>query len=83
MEASSSSPSPPFTVTRQDDSSTYDPNNPNARQWTINFTTPSGVESQVILPESDYTPQNVYAAIMAKVTTIEAVHNLGAAGAPD
>lgn len=82
---STSQPSPPsgqvpaFTVTRQDHQPDYNPNNPAAGTWTVYFTTPSGVESFITVPDDQYTPENVGGLIAARAATIEAVHKLGGA----
>lgn len=44
--------------------------------WTITFTTPSGTRGKVVLPASQYTPENVQAQIAHQVAQIEAVHAL-------
>lgn len=48
-------------------------------QWVIDFQTEGGWQSQVIVPDDMYTPDNVAALIADRATTIDAVGDLTAA----
>lgn len=68
-------------IIRQDEEPDYENPGAGATIWTVHFKTPSGVESRVTLPGSEYTPENVARLIVDKTKTIEAVHRLDGAQA--
>ena len=54
----------------------YLPGGQRVGEWTITFETPSGVQSQTVIPDENYNAPNVAAAIAHHTYTIEQVHAL-------
>jgi hypothetical protein len=79
MEAAGGPPAA-FTITAQDHQPVFNQSDPNASQWTIHFTTPTGVASFVTVDDADYTAQHVGGLIAQRVADIEAVQRLGGPG---
>lgn len=44
--------------------------------WKVHFTTPSGTATHVTVPDAEYTPKNVAAAIHQETAAVEGVHAL-------
>jgi hypothetical protein len=65
-----------FEVITQQHDWTFDTNGNRLGQWTITFRTPSGVESQVIVPDESYTPEVVGPLIAHEAALIEQVQHL-------
>jgi hypothetical protein len=65
-----------FTITNQQHEWLFDTNGNRYGQWTITFQTPSGVISQVIVPDDSYEPQTVGGLIAHEAGVIEEVQHL-------
>lgn len=82
MEAGST-PAQPFTIGKQTHALQYDNQGNQYNEWTIPFTTPSGVDSFVIVSDADHTPEKVAQLITERVRNIEAIAALGKSAASD
>lgn len=69
-------PAQRFEVVSQEHSFRYGTDGTQSGQWTITFKTPSGVTSQIIVPDAAYSKDAVAMAIAHQVQHIEAVHSL-------
>ena len=65
-----------FTIVNQVHDWSYDTNGNRYGQWTITFQTPSGVASQVIVPDESYQPAVIAGLIASQVEAIEGVQAL-------
>ena len=65
-----------WTVTGQMDTTTIDATGRAVAGVMVSFTTPAGDSGAVFVPHSAFNAANVRAAILAKVTTMDAVSQL-------
>lgn len=65
-----------WKVTGQAQRKGFDPGTGPVTLWDITFRTDHGVVSSVTVPDADYTPDKVHAAIQAQADKISAVHSL-------
>ena len=65
-----------WTVVQQTQQSQRQPNGTFANGWTVTFQTGKGTQGSVFIPDNQYTPENVYQAIAAKVAIMAGVANL-------
>lgn len=65
-----------FTITNQQHEWLFDANGNRFGQWTISFQTPSGVVSQIIVPDDSYTPEAIAPIIAREVQVIEDVQHI-------
>jgi hypothetical protein len=67
-------------VTQQEPVEGYDSNGKPTTTWHVGFKTGSGTESHVKVPASEYSAENVHAAITHQATEIEKVNNMTSEG---
>ena len=60
-------------ITDQQHEWVYGPQGGRSGQWIISFQTEAGWQSQVIVLDSDYTPENVAAVVATEAANIDAV----------
>ena len=65
-----------FTITSQQHEWLFDTQGNRYGQWTVSFQTPSGVISQVIIPDDSYDAKTIAPMIAAEVEAIEEVQAL-------
>lgn len=70
-------PTPKFTVTGQFKTTKLNAQQNAVQVWQVSFQTPQGETSYVDIPVTAYTPENVAAAIIAEIQTLDAVRSLG------
>lgn len=73
---SESTPAVKFTITTQVHQQVPTANGQLTGQWRVGFTTPSGVESFVMVPDAEYNAAQVHSMVAARVATIESVQAL-------